>query len=602
MILRNFKLFHDVDIELGSPVVFIGPNNSGKTTALQALALWDIGVKRWSEKRGSSQAVKRPGVTINRRDLVAVPVPDANLLWRNLHVRDVQRDDSNRQQTENVRVEIIVEGVDSGAVWQCGLEFDYANAESFYCRPLRLLGGTLERMPVPKAVANLKVAFLPPMSGLASREVRLDLGAINVLLGEGRTAEVLRNLCFQVASGPDGKARWDAIVRRIQTLFGVRLEAPTYLPERGEIAMDYRDSQGTRLDISASGRGLQQTLLLSAHMAVNPGSVLLLDEPDAHLEILRQRQIYELLGEQAREQGSQIVIASHSEVVLNEAAERDVVVAFVGKPHRINDRGAQVLKSLREIGFDQYYHAMQTGWVLYLEGSTDLAILRAFASLLRHPAEEVLARPFASYVGNDAGKAEAHFFGLREAVPALRGYALFDRDVRSGQPTSPLPRHCWRRREIESYLCTREVLLRWARQAATREYGPLMDAAWVEPMEEAIVELESALRTLRKTSPWSPDTKVSDDFLDPLFEAFFQRLHLPDLMRKTNYHVLAGLLEPSEVDAEVIEVLDGIVETARAAAVGRPSSSVTQTTTTQQAPPVEPAPSGAVPPPGSGKG
>ncbi len=25
---------------------------------------------------------KRPGVTINRRDLIAVPVPDANLLWR----------------------------------------------------------------------------------------------------------------------------------------------------------------------------------------------------------------------------------------------------------------------------------------------------------------------------------------------------------------------------------------------------------------------------------------------------------------------------------------------------------------------------------------
>jgi hypothetical protein len=514
-------------------------------------------------------------------------------------VRDVQRDDSSRQQTENVRIEIIVEGVDSGAVWQCGLEFDYANSESFYCRPLRLLGGTLERMPVPEAAADLKVAFLPPMSGLSSREVRLDLGAINVLLGEGRTAEILRNLCYQVTITPDGEARWGAIVKQIESLFGVGLEAPIYMPERGEIAMDYRDSQGARLDISASGRGLQQTLLLSAHMAVNPGSVLLLDEPDAHLEILRQRQIYQLLGEQAREQGSQIVIASHSEVVLAEAAGRDLVVAFVGRPHRINDRGAQVLKSLREIGCDQYYQAMQTGWVLYLEGSTDLAILRAFAGLLHHPAEEALARPLASYVGNDAKAAEARFFGLREAVPALRGYALFDRDVRLGEPSSPLPRHCWRRREIESYFCTREVLLRWARQAATREYGPLMDAAWVEPMEESIVELESALRTLRKASPWSPDTKVSDDFLDPLFEAFFQRLHLPNLMRKTNYHVLAGLLEPAEVDAEVIEVLDAIVETARAAAVGRSSSSVTQTTTTQHAPPV--GPSGAVSPaPGKG--
>ena len=35
--IRNFKKFDDVTIPLGDPVVFIGPNNSGKTTALQAL-------------------------------------------------------------------------------------------------------------------------------------------------------------------------------------------------------------------------------------------------------------------------------------------------------------------------------------------------------------------------------------------------------------------------------------------------------------------------------------------------------------------------------------------------------------------------------------
>ena len=77
--IRNFKRFKDVRIELGNPVVFIGPNNSGKTAALQALALWDIGIKRWIEKRGSKETpIERPGVTINRRDLIAVPVPSAN--------------------------------------------------------------------------------------------------------------------------------------------------------------------------------------------------------------------------------------------------------------------------------------------------------------------------------------------------------------------------------------------------------------------------------------------------------------------------------------------------------------------------------------------
>ena len=80
--VKNFKRLDDVEVELGQTVVFIGPNNSGKTTALQALALWEIGLRKWIEKRSTKGTLeKRPGVTINRRDLIAVPVLDANLLW-----------------------------------------------------------------------------------------------------------------------------------------------------------------------------------------------------------------------------------------------------------------------------------------------------------------------------------------------------------------------------------------------------------------------------------------------------------------------------------------------------------------------------------------
>jgi len=330
--LTNFKQFDEVEIELGNPVVFVGPNNSGKTTALQAIALWDIGLRRWNEKRaGKTAPGKRPGVTINRKDLIAIPIPDSNLLWRDLHVRDVQRIDGT-QVTRNIRVDITVEGVTDDVMWQCGLEFDYANDESFYCRPLRLSEEkSPQRMSIPEQAAHVKIAFLPPMSGLAANETRLDQGAVNVRLGEGRTAEVLRNLCHQVASQLDGMERWNRICESINHLFGVSLDSPQYIAERGEIAMTYRTSSGVRLDLCATGRGLQQILLLLTHMEVNSGCVLLLDEPDAHLEILRQRQIYQLLSDMARKQSCQIIMASHSEVILNEAADRDVVVAFVGK-------------------------------------------------------------------------------------------------------------------------------------------------------------------------------------------------------------------------------------------------------------------------------
>jgi len=170
--------------------------------------------------------------------------------------------------------------------------------------------------------------------------------------------------------------------------------------------MGYREGKSS-LDLTSSGRGLQQTLLMLAYVAANPGATILLDEPDAHLEILRQRQIYSVITELAVKQRTQVIAASHSEVLLNEAAGKDLVVAFVGKPHRIYSRSnsSQVHKALSQIGFDQYHQAEMTGWVLYLEGSTDLAILQAFAERLGHTgAVNALQRPFVHYVGTSQRK------------------------------------------------------------------------------------------------------------------------------------------------------------------------------------------------------
>ena len=566
--VRNFKRFRDVEIELGNPVVFIGPNNSGKTSAMQALALWDVGLKRWNEKRaGKTTPERRRGVTVSRRDAVAVPVPSAALLWRGRHTRDTRVEDG-RQRTRNVRIEIVVEGVTAGKAWTCGLEFDHANDESFYCRPLRTDAEGAGRMPVPPEAGGVRIAVLPPMSGLAATETRLDDGAVNVRVGEGRTAEVLRNLCLRVHDRDPG--RWDALARRIETLFGAALGAPRYVAERGEIEMDYREG-GARLDLSSSGRGLQQTLLILACMDANPGAVILLDEPDAHLEILRQRQIYELLTEAARTSGSQIVAASHSEVVLTEAAGKDTVIAFVGRPHRIDDRGSQLRKALTEIGREDYVQAEQTGWVLYLEGATDLAILRAFAERLGHEAAaRCLERPFVRYVGNLPSRAEQHFAGLKEALPRLAGVALFDR-LDAGPPASGQVRClAWKKREIENYLCTPAALEAWAR-ASGEEPMPLFERAEaetrLEAMRQSVAEVEDAMRTLGKGGPWDADTKVSDEFLAPLFEKYFGKLGLPNLMRKTSFHALAGHVRESGMDPEIGEKLDAIAD---AAARARP--------------------------------
>ncbi len=562
--IRNFKRFDDVDIELGKAVVLIGPNNSGKTTVLQAMALWDIGLRRWNEKRkGKSSPEKRPGVTINRRDLVSIPVPGANLLWRNLHVRDrVTEGENNSLKTQNVRIEIIIDGVTQDKAWSCGLEFDYANEESFYCRPLRMADEG--RMPIPPEAGLGRVAFLPPMSGLADREFFKQPGEIGVLIGQGQTAQVLRNLCYRIYQQKNETNCWEELTAHVRALFGVQLLPPEYIIERSEITMTYKEERGNVLDLSSSGRGLQQVILLLCHLYDNPGTVLLLDEPDAHLEILRQRQTYNLLVNVAQKQNSQIIAASHSEIVLNEAAERDTVIAFVGKPHRIDDRGSQVIKSLRDIGFEQYYQAEQKGWVLYLENSTDLAILQVFAKLLNHEAQTYLDLPFVRYVEtNLPQKAREHFFGLREAKNDLVGIAIFDRLDKQLQMERGLTELIWRKKEIENYFCMEEVLLAYARYDLPDDlFGLAEKNHRLEVMQAAIAEVSAALETLGKGSPWSADVKTSEEFLEPLFKKYFAELKLPIGLRKSDYHLLAGFVPIDKIDKEITEKLDAIVATA----------------------------------------
>jgi len=265
------------------------------------------------------------GVTINRRDLFAIPVPSAKLLWADLHTNDSVRI-NGKPKTEKVYINLTAEGDHAGTPWRCSLDFYYANDESFYCRLVDADDGK-----VPTGARQHSVVFLPPMSGLAEREYRKEQGEISVLIGEGQTAQVLRNLCWQLHSRADASA-WMPLCDHITALFHIRLNAPNYIKERSEFSLTCLERNGVELDLSSSGRGCQQVMLLLTFLLANPGSLLLLDEPDAHLEILRQRDVYNLITEVAAANGSQIVAASHSEVILQEAAERDVVIASSASP------------------------------------------------------------------------------------------------------------------------------------------------------------------------------------------------------------------------------------------------------------------------------
>ncbi|MBC6444093.1 MAG: AAA family ATPase [Alphaproteobacteria bacterium GM202ARS2] len=562
--IRNFKLFEKVDVPLGNGFVFVGPNNSGKTTALQALALWHIGLTRWLARRSGNGGKKNRGAILNRKDLIDVPIAHMDLIWHDRKVR--------KATNQNIFIEIVVEGVNQDKTWQCGLEFQYASNETFYCRPLRTDREGNQRMDVPDEAKDVRVFFLPPMSGLASEEPLIQQGRIHVLMGQGQTAEVLRNLCYNVSSQED-KSDWQAITRHMKALFGVDMHEPQYAASRGAIVLEYTDAHRKKpLDLPSSGRGMQQVLLLFAYLYGHPvhgspkNTVFVLDEPDAHLETLRQNETYKLLNEAAERRGDQIIAASHSEALLESSIRREEAVAFLGvRPRpRILGKGqkAHVIDALKTIGFQYYYLAAQKGWVLYLEGDTDLSILQAFAKKLNHPAEDSLSYPCVKYVGLEAQTARKHFHSLKAAEEDLQGFLLLDH-IPSLETAQNLHEHMWQKNEIENYLCHRDALVAYVK--ADLRDGDMFDESRMKEYERIIEEevdrLVKLYEAVKKPQPFSDDIKASDDFLVPLFENFVERAGMKETLyryRKTNFHRLVDYIPKDAIDAEVKDVLDTI--------------------------------------------
>ena len=561
--INNFKKLENISFSLAQSVVIIGPNNAGKSTIFQALCLWELGVTKYLETYQKNDLNERGTATINRRDLVNTPIADGRFLWNN---RTTEIKDNGN--TTPIKLEIELEGEIEGEFWKSKTEFEFSNAESFSCK---LIGDVKQIQKFYNTGKGIHFGFLQPMSGISTNEDKLTTGSIDRKLGEGKTAEVLRNICYEILfpdiphpKGYNPEENWKKLCKSIKAMFGADLQKPEFIKVTGIIQLEYLENS-IKYDISSAGRGFQQTLLLLAYMYANPDTVLLLDEPDAHLEVIRQREVFQLINKIATDLNSQIILASHSEVVLDEAAESSKVIAIIeNKIHELNtDTNTQkisyIKKALTEIGWEKYYLARVKKHILYLEGSTDLEMLKMFAQKLKHKSEPLLKLANVQYTADNVpNTAVNNYVSLSAIFPELKGLALFD-NLPNLKPNPKLQIICWHKRELENYFAKPDVLLKHAKQLASK-FPNLGTDAVVEMMQQSITNLTPPMYINDLKHEWWDKTKLSDEWLEVIFSEFYKKLGIPIDFYKRDYYKLIHLMEVHDIPNEISDKLDIIYE------------------------------------------
>ena len=537
--IRRFKRFGEVTFDLPGHIVLAGPNNTGKTTVLQAIASWGLALNRWKQlndyQRHGGGYTKAP---IARQAFSAVPQRSYDLLW------------NDRDYHGSMEVQIR-----SSDGWTITMEFIANTTEQIYVRPKSSTDPDIVRN------AQLFTVFVPPMTGLSTDEPVYQRPKVDQLLGQGRPGEIIRNLLTEAHQSEEA---WPRLRESVSRLFGCDLLPPD--PRGADIIAEYRvRDDGPKFDIASAGSGFQQVLMLLTFLYTRPAAVLLIDEPDAHLHVILQDTIYSELRSVAVKQNSQLIIATHSEVVINSVDPRELCILF-DRPRMVADEAerAKVARSLGVLSDTDIMLAVVCPGVLYLEGHTDLDILREWACILKHPAMQLLStrlfwKPTVYEIrkGSPGVAARDHYEALQLVRPGLPGFILLDGDDDRRIPETEvtgagLQRLRWRRYEIESYLVHPDAIERFIEREAGGEdlaaqhkqdarsyFQREMPAVLADPLGEHLI-LEGV--------------KASERVIPGVLAA--AGIHG---VQKRRFYEIGALMKPEEIHPEVIQKLDAIL-------------------------------------------
>jgi hypothetical protein len=555
LILKNFKKVKDETFLFNKFDLIVGANNSGKSTALQALAIWQYCVDQFSFSRRKGSR----GIQVVLPNFTALPLPEFNLLW-------IDRLGQTGKNYVYIEIDVYWHDKQNDEQNFCVM-LRYQSPQSVFAIPQEDWANFTQKISMPSFP---RIVYVPPFSGLEPHEKWMGDGNVRQNVGKAQPGSVLRNLLYRVIDRTGIKVKdnkdWTEIVLKIKEWFGVELLAPKYDPATStEIIVNYKSNK-KEFNIISGGSGFHQIVTLMAFIYGYPdATTILFDEPDAHLHVNLQRQIINYFKQHGK---TQFIVATHSEEFIKGVDINSILSILSGKPNRVDSNNA-IIAALSEVDNIDIVRTQESPFILYLEGEDDERILSAWANTLE---KTELYQKFYPYILGGSSKKEMreksdnHFKALKQIVPELKRVLLLDYDnetVAINPPSNQAVMNEWKRKNIDNYLLVPDA---WNR-AVAKELKEATDNLFLSPYYQLISDVFLAQNlNLPPHANWKTLNIQIFKIIDGkklLFEdqdsLFNQIKSIGDKALKINRSSVASAMLPTEIHEDIVQFFDNLV-------------------------------------------
>ena len=448
--VQKFKKIDDVEVDLSPINIFIGTNNSGKSSFIQGIQ-FAVSACQTLELLGASWVKgKAKTLALDSKEFLYTPTNDISYLYHGKRLSG-----SRRKEDRNWIEFTLNNGNESKLKISRGKNGGFTTLLEG-----KDLGGRLSSIETPYCV------YVPGIAGIPVLEKYEVPIAVKKSATRGDSNNYLRNILHTINGDVD---KWTAFLESVNSVYGGVGLSVEFDEHASEYIYVYVTSNGIRLPLDSVGTGLLQVIQIFAYIEYFSPKIVLLDEPDSHIHPTKQKELArELVKRVTADPELKVVFSTHSRYIL-ESLENDAKVVHFQLGNALDDvKGSNILLDIGAADADYLFAKKKLKYVIVTEDKVDdvsekKEFIKKFLIANRLSEDEFVLHSYEGCTKVEFARILQGF--VRKQIPTAKVILHIDRDqkVDGDRELEKLKEDCQKRdillfitkyQEIESYFCT----------------------------------------------------------------------------------------------------------------------------------------------------